>query len=128
MRDEARDYYADLGLHVQKMIDRRPNSIKPVEIEAGAEELYRQITEEDRQIEPIDIYHTVKDIAKNMQIGEDEYIQRKATGEHYKKVCEENDRLKKNNFWLIIAAMVLLAAVLTFGTTLLAVYMGDLTL
>jgi len=110
------------------MIDRRPREINPVEIEAGAEELYRQITEECRQIEPIDIYRTVKDIAKRMQIDEDEYIQRKAVGEHYKKVCEENDVLKKNNFWLTIAVMVLMAAVLIFGTTLLAVYMGDLKL
>ena len=123
MRDEARDFFARTGQHVYKMHKKRPRDITPNQIEAAAEELYCRI-EKGLEIKPLDYWKTIKNIAVDIVAREDDYVQRKAIGEHYRKVCEENDCLRTTNFWLCVALMGMTVAISISGSMLSSVYLG----
>lgn len=123
MRDEARKFFASTGQHVYKMHKKRPKDITPNQIEAAAEELYCRV-ENGLKIRPIDYWKTVLNIAKDMVAREDDYVMRKSVGEHYRSVCEQNDCLRKQNFWLSIFLLVTTALISVAGAMLSSVYSG----
>lgn len=102
MKKEIIDFYADKGLHISKMINRRPCGVSPEQIEEGAELIYYDI-QSGRQLKNIQIASEVFRTAKNVT-GE-KYAQEKALLENSKEIIQELEKqikfLKGNSLRLV---------------------------
>lgn len=89
MKKEIVDFYANKGLHISKMINRRPMDIAPEQIEAAAELVYKDI-QAGRQLKNIQIASEVFRVAKD--INGEKYAQEKAIVEDANKIIDELKR------------------------------------
>lgn len=92
MKKEIIDFYADKGLHISKMINRRPYDVSPEQIEAAAELVYYDI-QNGHELKNIQIASEVFRVAKD--INGEKYAQEKALLEEAKKIIS-NLKIKLN--------------------------------
>lgn len=86
MKKEIIDFYADKGLHISKIINRRPYDVSPEQIEAAADLVYHDI-QNGRQLKNIQIASEVFRVAKD--INGEKYAQEKAIVEDAKTIIDD---------------------------------------
>lgn len=67
MNQEILDFYADKNLHINKMIDRRPQGLTPEQVKAAASVIYDKLQEKPDSIKCVQIAHEVFRCAKKMK-------------------------------------------------------------
>lgn len=107
MKKEIVNFYAEKGLHISKMINRRPSDISPEQIEAAAELVYKDI-QDGRELKNIQIASEVFRIAKD--INGEKYAQEKALFEDSKIIIRD---LTRKNKRLKICLIITLSTLLT---------------
>jgi hypothetical protein len=93
MKKEVIKFYAGKGLHIPKLIARRPLNLTPEQIEAAAVEVYNEI-QTGLEIKTIKIAGRVKEVARNIdarQYAED----RKLIDEAKEVIAEKDEKIKR---------------------------------
>ena len=92
MRRAIIDFYADMGLHIPKLIHRRPRGVTPEQIEQAAETYYKKLQGGYKPAKNLLIAHEIGELAKGIDARR--YVKDKELLARTKEVQRENRILR----------------------------------
>ena len=101
MNTKIKQFYADKGLHINKLIKRRPRGIKPGQVLAGAERYYYKYQNGYRPEKELFTALEVWSLAE--EIDYEEYTERDKLIDKTEQIAQENRDLKA---WLIFLCVL----------------------
>lgn len=92
LTQEVEEFYAARGLHINKLIARRPDGVSPAQIKEAAERVHYTL-KHGKKVKPINIARVIKRAAKRVsgaEFAKDEQLLRK-----YKEIIlEKEEKIK----------------------------------